>query len=337
MAALFTFGAPGLARAQGAPEPVDMSYRAPDGCPSLSQFLGEVQRSTQRLRLATAAETEAARHFDVVIEAKRGRLTVDGGSNGVREVTGADCAEVSRLLAFAAALAADPDAQEPDETSGVAAFPDPPSMPPLPAPTPMPSAALQRAPATTRAARPPTVLQTQWSIAAFGFAKSASAPGLTLGGGLFGALELSSVALAPSIRLGAGYDAKRVPSSPGSVTLSNDLLTLELCSNPLQRRSLELLPCVSAQGGARNATGHDLGVTRSRTRGFLDLGLAAHVRWRLADRLFAEAGAALLFPTVRDRVYVDTNSGVDTVYRIPDVGGLAEISLGVEFGDQNPD
>jgi hypothetical protein len=335
MVALFTFGAPGLARAQGSLEPVDMSYRAPDGCPSLSQFLGEVQRSTQRLRLATAGE--AARHFDVVVEAKQGRLTVDGGSNGVREVTGADCGEVSRLLAFAAALAADPDAQEPDETSTVAAFPAPPSMPPLPAPTPMPTAVLQRAPAPTRAASPPAALQSQWSIAAFGFAKSASAPGLTLGGGLFGALELSSLALAPSIRLGAGYDAKRVPANPGSVTLSNDLLTLELCSDPLQRRSLELLPCLSAQGGARNATGHGLGVTHSRTRGFLDLGVAAHVRWRFAGRLFAEAGAALLFPTVRDRVYVDTNPGVDTVYRLPAVGGLGELSLGVEFGDQNPD
>ncbi len=149
VATLFMIGAPGLAHAQGALEPVDMSYRAPDGCPSLSQFLGEVQRSTQRLKLATAAE--AARHFDVVVEAKQGRLTVDGGSNGVREVKGADCAEVSRLLAFAAALAADPDAQEPDETSSVAAFPAPPSMPPLPAPTPMPTAVLRRAPATTRA------------------------------------------------------------------------------------------------------------------------------------------------------------------------------------------
>jgi hypothetical protein len=353
IAALLALCTPRAAHAQTTLEPVDLSYRAPEECPSFDEFLSEVQRSTPRLRLAKSGA--AARHFEVVIEPAglAGHLAVDGGAKGVRDVQGADCAEVSRLLAFATALAADPDAQPPDALrdtrtgvdGSVAAFPA--SIPTATAPPaataptqPHEEAPAHDVPETTRTRS--AALATKWSAAGFGFVKGASAPNLTGGAGVFAGLELSSLFLAPSLRVGAGYDASVVSveptgaTSPGSVKLSNYLMTLEVCSGALKSATLVALPCLRAQGGARVATGRDLPPPTGKTRPFLELGLAGHVRWRFARRFFAELGGALLFPTIRDTVFIEPKMADTIVYRVPWVGGLGELALGFEFGDQNP-
>jgi hypothetical protein len=354
IAALLALCTARAARAQTTPEPVDLSYRAPQECPSFDEFLTEVQRSTPRLRLAKPGAT--ARRFDVVIEpdGRVGHLAVDGGAKGVRDAHGADCAEVSRLLAFATALAADPDAQPPDALrdtrrgadGSVAAFPSsiPASAAPPAASTPTQphgEAPARDVPEVTRT--PSAAFATKWSAAGFGFVKGASAPDLTWGGGAFAGLELSSLFLAPSLRVGAGYDASTVTveptgaTSPGSVKLSNYLMTLEVCSGALKSVTLVALPCLRAQGGARVAAGHDLPQPTGKTRPFLELGLAGHVRWRFAGRFFAELGGALLFPTIRDRIVLDEPKGQPTqvVDEKHKVGGLGELALGFEFGDQS--
>ena len=336
------FGFARPARAQTTLEPVDLSYRAPEVCPSFSQFLAEVQRSTTRLRLGRVGES--ARHFEVVVEAngRAGHLTLDGGSKGERDVNGVDCAEVAGLLAFATALAADPDAQPPDPSSGVASFPTP-----GPAPTPLalkpppvvavvepprPVCATERAPRARR--------RSKWSVADLAFASGAIGPPVTWGGGVFGELELSAVTLAPRFRIGAAYAYKSIAVTPGSVTLTNELITLETCSGVLQRSTLTFLPCLRAEGGVRIAAGHQVPDARSQQRPVLDLGVAVHVRWRFAGPAFLELGGAMLFPTVQDDVVIQqgaSTSNVSSVYEVPTLGALGEFALGVEFGDQSPD
>jgi hypothetical protein len=332
------------ARAQTALEPVDLSYRAPEACPSFSQFLAEVQRSTTRLRLGRVGES--ARHFEVVVEAsgRAGHLALDGGSKGERDVSGADCAEVAGLLAFATALAADPDAQPPDATSGVASFPAPNPAPVTPAPKPEPApivaATEPRRPASATRRLPRARSRNKWSVADLGFASGAIAPPVTWGGGVFGELELSAVTLAPRFRIGADYAYESVAVATGTVTLTNELITLETCSGILQRSTLTFLPCLRAEGGVRIAAGHEVPAARSPRRPVFDLGVAAHVRWRFAGPAFLELGGALLFPTVRDNVVIQqgaSTSNVSSVYKVPAVGGLGEFALGVEFGDQTPD
>jgi hypothetical protein len=334
--ALIALGFARPARAQTTLEPVDLRYRAPESCPSFSQFLAEVQRSTARLRLAGGAEP--ARHFDVVVEAdgRAGHLILEGGSKGERDVSGVDCTEVAGLLAFATALAADPDAQPPDAPTSVAAFPTPRPAPVTPVPklAPAPIVTTERGLAPPAAQRTPRVSgRNKWSVAALGFATGASTPAVTWGAGVFGELELSAVTLAPRVRLGARYSNKTLDVTPGNVSLTNELVTLEPCSGALHYSSLSFLLCLRAQGGVRIAAGHDLPDARSQRRPVLDLGAAAHLRWRFAGVAFFELGGALLFPTVHDTVVIQRGA---TVYPVPGVGGLGEFALGVEFGDQPP-
>jgi hypothetical protein len=325
-------------------EAVDLRYSAPASCPSAAEFLAEIQRSSARLRVATPSA--AARRFEVVIEPSglHGHLAIDGGTLGERDAHGADCAEVSRLLAFAAALAADPDARLPEEASSDPAPPPAPSTSPLapaPGPTPQsppaqrpvadPRSASRRVPVESHARSNSTPLR--WATAGFGLAKSASAPGLTPGAGAFAELSLPRVLLAPMVRFGAGYAAKTVLTNEGHVSLANYFMMLELCSKQRAGERWALLPCLRAQGGDRIAAGNDdLPNHHSAARGFLELGLAGYVRVHLASRLFAELGGALLFPATLDRVVIDPNQ--TTVYQVPRLGSQAELALGVEFGDQ---
>jgi hypothetical protein len=52
----------------------------------------------------------------------------------------------------------------------------------------------------------------------------------------------------------------------------------------------------------------------------------------LGGPVFVDLGVGLLFPTVRDRVFLAPET---TVHVVPWVGGLGELALGVEFGDQD--
>lgn len=326
------------ALAEGELEPIVLSYRAPESCPSFEQFVAEIQRSSSRLRLARADET--ARHFEVVIEpsGNQGHLTLAGGTAGEREASGADCRAVAELLAFAVALAADPDAQPPGTTGAVATFPPVKDEPSAGAEPPLdPSSAPPAVESRVSVERPLSDNRWQWGLAGVGFATGASAPAITWGGGASVELGLNSVALSPRLRLGASYAKKtlEVTAPSGSVALTSTFLTLEGCSAALRRGALTFLPCLRVHGGARNAQGQaPLPGHREVLRGFLDLGAAAHLRWRFAGPVFVEGGAALMFATIQDQIKILPGT---PVYDVPAFGALGEVALGVEFGDQNGD
>ncbi|MES1179058.1 MAG: hypothetical protein ABUL62_32385 [Myxococcales bacterium] len=309
-----------------------MSYAAPDECPSFAQFLSEVQLSSARVRLAGPGE--AARRFEVKIAENglTGQLTLGGGQGGERAASGENCRAVAALLAFAVALAADPEAQPAEPTRGVAAFPALRPAPPAtvePTPTPAPVVPPPRAPVPVPHSAAPSP-RLEWGVADVGFVTGASAPPPTWGGGAVAELQLSAVSWAPRFRLGANYAKKTLEQNPGQVALTMAFLSFEFCSGALHRGGFTFLPCLRVQGGTRNAEGIDLPNHRSEQRGFLELGAAGHVRFRFAGPAFIELGAALLFPTVRDWVKIQPN----IVYEVPTVGVLGECALGVELGDQ---
>jgi|SRR6188768_707628 len=337
LAASLLFGRERCAFAESALEPVALSYQAPEMCPSFEGFLAEVQRSTPRLRLARPGE--AARRFEVIIEASgtEGQLRLDGGSRGQRSVSGRECRAVAELLAFAVALAADPDAQPVESAPAVAAFP--PANPPPASPEPATTPAAAPVVVEPRAHAPPrtSAARWQWSLAGAGFGTGVSSPAITWGGGAFGELGLNSVAWAPRLRLGVNYARKTVEAvgAPGVVALTTAFLSLETCAGALRRGGITFLPCLRAQGGTRDAQGLDpLPGAAEVLRGFLDLGVASHLRLRFAGPAFLELGMALMFPTVRDQVKILPDT---LVYEVPAVGIVGEGALGVEFGDQNSD
>jgi hypothetical protein len=89
--------------------------------------------------------------------------------------------------------------------------------------------------------------------------------------------------------------------------------------------------CLRAEGGFRSTAGHDITGAESARRPWFALGPSAHFRWRFAGPVFAEIGGGVLFPMVRDRVYLAPDI---TVHQVPWIGALGEFALGVRFGDQ---
>ena len=337
LAALIAFGGERSALAETALEPVALSYLAPEGCPSFEQFVAEIQRSTPRLRLARVGET--ARHFEAKIapDGLQGQLTLDGGLGGERAVSAADCRAVADLLAFAVALAADPEAQPAEPVRAVAAFPAlRPATPARVAPSAIPAPG--QPPTPVPAASPSAPRRGwKWGVAGVGLVTGGSMPAPTFGGGALAELELSALSWAPHFRLGANYARTTIAEPLGEVALTTQFLTFELCSGAIRRGSFTLLPCLRAQGGARSAVGHDpLPGARGEERGFVDLGAAALGRFRFTGPAFVELGAALLFSTVRDQVVVRQGKEVKEVYEVPTLGLLGQLSLGVELGDQRP-
>jgi hypothetical protein len=305
------------ARAETAAEAVQLVYDAPPLCPSHAEFVADVRRALPELHIA---EGTGVRRFDVVIAAdgRAGSLRIDRGAAGMREVEGSDCARVSRLLAFATALAIDPNALA--EAS---------SPPPEPLTSP---AQVTREDAPPK---PEISRKVRGSLAAFSLLESAAAPHATLGAGLSGLVSMASARPEPALRLGAGYassSAARIDAT--SVTFQTLFGLLELCPATLRRGSLAVRPCLRSEGGLRITTAHDAPDARRAKRPWFSVGAAAHARLALGARWFVELGAGILFPLVRDRVLLTPDT---TVHRVPAVGALGELSVGVEFGDQKVD
>jgi hypothetical protein len=303
------------AHADTAAEAVQLVYDAPPLCPSHAEFVADVRRALPELRIGDGA---SVRRFDVVIapDGRAGSLRIDRGAAGTRDVEGPDCARVSRLLAFATALAIDPNAL----SSAASPAPEP-----VAAPAPHTDAPPEAA--SARAVR--------GSLDAFALLESAAAPRATLGAGLSGLVSLASARLEPALRLGAGYAtsaAARIEAT--SVTFQTVFGLVEACPVTLRRGILSARPCLRSEAGLRMTTGHDAPDARRARRPWFSVGAAAHARLALGARWFAELGAGVLFPLVRDRVLLTPDT---TVHRVPAVGALGELSIGVEFGDQEAD
>jgi hypothetical protein len=321
------------ARSSGADpalEPVRLVYEAPPSCPTVDDFLGEVRRSVPRMRLARPAEV--ARLFRVTIDAEghRGRLAIQkDGAGGVREVGGATCGEVMGLLAFATALAVDPDAVRPTD-SDAHALEQPAKREPA-SPTAWAPTADVPAPAPSVPAAP-GLPKTRWSLGGYGFVEGAAAPDLTFGGGASGDLKTPIGPLDPVVTFGVGYGTSAPALKDGAtVTFANWLALLEACPIELGGDRAGIRPCVRMEGGIRRTTGHDIPGAHGVSRPWLALGASGHARWTVARPFFVEIGGGVLFPTVQDRVYLEPSS---TVHEVPWIGGVGEIRVGVEFRDQ---
>jgi hypothetical protein len=285
--------------------------------------------------MRVARSDEPARLFAVAIDddGRHGRLTIEGeGRARVRDAQGANCAEVSRLLAFATALAVDPDAVAP---SDVPAPPPPESgLRAISEPRPLRTEGAGTAPAPrdARTDAPSSAVPLSWSLGAYALVEGASAPTPLFGGGAFGELGGKLGSIRPALRLGVGYAA----SSPAfaddaSVTFSSILGLLEACPTTWGTRRASFRPCLRMEGGSRLTAGHDIPEAQSVRRPWFALGAAARVRWLVAGSVFAELSGGALFPTIRDRVYLAPGT---TVHEVPWIGGVGEFALGVDFGDQ---
>jgi hypothetical protein len=314
-----------------------LDYSAPAACPNEAEFQDEIRHFVPEL--SVVSRSSSTRIFEVSIDASGvvGQLRVlgeqDGGS---RQVHGADCAEVARLLAFAVALVLDPNLQvvnDPPVDVSDASKEGPPAPEPSPLPTPvaepLPAPKAERARAIAR----PRRQSTHQSVSAFGLLASAMSPTPTYGAGAVYDIAARFGNFEPQLRLGASYSTSADASLAGArVSFVNVLGLVEGCPGKLQAASLALWPCLRVDAGARSTTGDGIPGAKTRIRPWLSFDALVHVRWRLAPPIFLEIGGGAVIPAWHDRVFLQPDL---TVHQVPRVGWLGEIAVGVELTDRN--
>jgi hypothetical protein len=323
-----------VAEASAAEEVVALDYRAPAICPNAAEFQAQIQGFVPGI--SVQSELGTARRFEIAVD-ESGRFgelrvfTEQGQSS--RTAHGADCAEVARLLAFAVALVLDPQlvleepvASAPNQSSDASSL-EPELMPrPLPALV-VPSAASVENPAPTRARR-----ATQ-SLAATGALATALSPSPSYGVGALYGLSPTWGSLRPLLRLGASYFTSADASRDGAtVAFFSVLGAVEACPAAFATNAVELWPCLRVDLGARSAAGADIPRAKTRLRPWLTFDAMLYARLRVAPPLFLELGGGAMFPAWHDRVFLEPDT---TVHRVPLVGFLGQIALGVELGDRN--
>ncbi len=337
------FVASGATAADTELPPIRLSYPARPGCPTQSEFLEEARQAAPRLRLASG--DEYGRRFIVTFEddgdgVRGGRLQIESarGTVGARDVHGQSCDEVARVLAFAVALAYDPDASP---AAAPVPVPEPPPLPPpipipipIPAPAPPPAPRPAPRPAPVDAApdsRPSRRWGPTWgSLSSHGSVASDFAAGPTFGAGVSGELGHRYTGLDPSAWVALDFgDSLPIPHGTADVEIRTVLLTFEGCLTPWTvRRRLALGFCAHVEGGARFATGENVTGAHTVVRPWLALGPAAHLRLQVRGPWFVELGGTLFFTAIQDDV--DLSPGI-SVYDVTLVGGRGDLGVGIDF------
>lgn len=268
-------------------------------CPSGTMLERDVSQRLGRSPFSEAAE----RGIEVVIERAEGAwrarlyLRVDASSTDaarVIESDAPDCSELGKAVALAVALAIAPELP-PESPPEPPAEPDcPPALPPPPLPPPQPET--WAGAASLRATFSPNLLP----HGALGAALSVSFRGDLLGANVGGLFYPEKELRTGDARLGFGLSAAFASG----------------CLWP-RTRDPQVWSCIGAQLGALHSVVYSPVPSSPGDRIWWAASSELGIRQTLAGRLFAEAGAAAVFPFVRHRFAVSseaTGAGARVVY-----------------------
>lgn len=218
-------------------------------------------------------------------------LQLEEGSTLRRTVSADTCVEAEQAIVFVAAVALDPDADDPVE---------------LRAPPPPEDLAPNAAP--TEAVTPPPRRHWRWGLAASARVLWGPAPSPLLGGELHIGLTPEHAGWwAPSGRLGVSYQARTGFELPlGSADFSAGLATLDICPSQVVLGPLSARACVEAVSGFVIAAGKDTFEPPQPTpRPWVALGASALLDLRLAPLLLLGLRGSIETPLIRDRTTFD--------------------------------
>jgi hypothetical protein len=294
-----------------AAEPYRLIFTSSTPCRDPSEFTGQLQRRTNRLRPALGSEPAVTVLVDLVATADivRGQLVVRAadGSLAVREVPGIDCHEVLSAMALIVALQVE----------------DQPPAPPAP----------PRAPDTS---------------ASFGFgarvaATSGVVPGVSPGLGIYAEIGVERPALvSPSVRL-TGLRTAATETAPDSTASTPDevasadfeLLAARLSACPLRwapTDSIRARPCAFIEAGEFRARGINVVDPEPEQSVFWSAtGVEVGVEVQPVAPLTLGAEAGILFPLIRDSFYFDPEGPGERVHEIGAVGWMAAVGAGLRF------
>jgi len=264
----------------------------------------------------------------------------ESGTTVARKVDGALCADVAQALAFATALAIDPDARPlpdggstqdaADDTSGAPAQgprPDEAS----PAPSPEHGSARPTSPAQGASDRRPVEAgrdRGSFDIALGPSLASGIAPRISLGAAASLGWEARPGALVAW--LGLEITALRALSTPvGTASSSFDFVhgrpTLCLFALALSTE-FRIMPCLAAELGVVIGRGSNIAAASTETRFWGAAEVGARARLELGRAWFVQADASLVLPLTRyDFVFEDPNT---PIYTVPSLAAAAGAKLG---------
>ena len=327
VAAGFLFTALSARFALGADaEPIALDFIAPGDCPTAAEFEREITARTNQARFVGR---NPSRTFHVRIERHEaeyaGSLDVSSRTEppAHREITGEKCESVALVLAIAAALAIDPEADTTPTTRlteqpppSVAPAPRPPvTAPPAPLPAPLP----------TKPAPPENSIDLGAAMTFTG----GPAPRTLIAPAPFVEFESLRGPVAPLVRLEPIF-AKTGFIGPDFADARFTWYALRASVCPLRvGTTLSVRPCAVADGGLVRAEGVNIAKPATHNRGWFAFGLEARVRWDFAEAVFVDAAAGAKLRAVHDR-YVFTLPDSE-LYEVPWLSPAAEIGLGVRF------
>jgi len=169
-----------------------------------------------------------------------------------------------------------------------------------------------------------------WRVGATAMLFSGLAPALQPGLQLQAAVTLDAGALAWSLQVGARIARSDTLASPdGDARFGFAGGVVRLCAaHALGSTPLTLTGCAAAEPGVFSAKGENTRNVRNHSRLWLAAGVAADLSVQLASWLGLRAGAELLAPLRRDRIWL----AGDTLYRVPALGFRWHLGLEVPFG-----
>lgn len=280
--------------AQAAPaEPIELDYAASPECPTAREFEREVLARTGAVRFV---EQNPSRTFRIRIEhrgnAYSGTLDVSSQSAPAahREIEGEHCDSVALVLAIAAALAVDPEANA--------------SPVPLRAPPPRAPHAPPRPPAR----KPRHIVKTVAPPVARARRRSPPRSSIDLGATLSaisGPAPVGLIALSPFV----GYETRgptlwqpsirAEPVIAGTGVIGADFAdavftwyALRATGCPFRfGSSFALRPCAVVEAGLLHARGRGIAIPRQRTEPWLSLGVEARLTWQFLPPFFVQAAA----------------------------------------------
>lgn len=293
---------------------LDVSYSAPETCPSQEVFEAAIRKRTMGLT-APRDDSSTPEHLDVHLRSAaagfRGRLVVRerSGRSNLREIDGATCDEAVEGLALVVALMFDPGAE---------------SRAPPPASSPEPVNEAPRA--VTRRERRSNHLSLATSVLAL----TGQSPHTVPGGELAAAFEAPlserfELVFQGGARVSAPDTTER---TEGNASFKWWAITASVC--PAMRTasgSAFVAACAAAEQGELEATGSDTRNPRSATRSWTSLGPGITALWTAMPPLFATASIDAIFPLRRDRFVL----GTEDIHEVPNVALRAGIGVGVRI------
>lgn len=307
--ALFT---PREARPQEAP--YALTYSAPEGCPSASEFSSEVAARVPDPSVARSAVLDAK--LSAEDTAVIGELTVTSpsGVTGQRRVDGRTCDDVFRALVFIASVAIN-----------LGGHVDEPSPAPAPVPPPPPPARPPPPPPPPPAPPPPRALDLSLDIAAGFVTALAPAPrptgeiGVAIG-------DPARRIVAPWGRLSFGAAWSQVELLEGTAELWLLHGRVEACPFLFAISTVSVRPCGAFEIGPLFARGLDIDQARSETSLWMAPSALLRIEWAPSPHFFVEAEGGAAFPLQRARYVFGQDT---TVHTLP--VALARATLGAGY------